>query len=157
MNESCFFPESYVYILEAVSACFELASLYFPVRMKIQPCGSVDRVREQCRLFQQTHITACRARISILVDLGKVSNLPYIMVIQTSTVLRQGCHWISNYKARGTGPLKDPMSNQSSLGRYGKTATRAFTSQGFLHGVCNAFGSGQASSPWLNLIRCVMC
>lgn len=53
------------------------------------------------------------------------------MVIQTSIIHRQGCHWISNRKTRGTGPLVDPMSNQSSLSRYGKTATRTVTSQGF--------------------------
>ena len=63
-------------LVEAIFAYFELTRLLLSVRMRIQPCGSGETIQEQCQLFHQVLITACRARISTLLDLGKVSNLP---------------------------------------------------------------------------------
>lgn len=105
----------------------KLALLLFPLvfRMIIQRCGFMGLVPEQFLLFQ-AHITASRGRISSQVGIGKVSSHHSISVTRITIIPKLVvCQWNISNKTRGMQhplvPLK--ANHQSSLNRYGKTAT----------------------------------
>ena len=94
-------------------------------RMIIQRCGFMGLVPEQFLLFQ-AHITASRGRISSRVGIGKVSSHHSISVTRITIIPKLVvCQWNISNKTRGMQhplvPLK--ANHQSSLNRYGKTAT----------------------------------
>lgn len=99
-------------------------------RMITRVCGFMGLVQEQCQPFQLVHITAFRGRISSLVVIGKVNSLhkiTEILATQIFTILRLVYHWNISHKTLEMGLLVDLKANQSSLSKFGKTATNLVT------------------------------